>query len=533
MSLAGPRAWPLVSAEAMRALDAHTIDGLGVPGEVLMESAGRAAAQVVLEELEPGGEVLVVCGTGNNGGDGFVVARHLHMLGVAVRAALLGEASRLRGDAAANHARARAVGVPVDGVRWRAPRRGVLVDAIFGTGLSRSIDKAPAAALRRITAARGQGLRVVALDLPSGVCADTGQVLGSAVEADATVTFGLPKPGLALEPGRSLAGRVVVARIGIADEAPGRSHDTWLWTRAEAGSRLPERPAAGHKGSFGHVLLVAGSEGKTGAAALAAEAAGRVGAGLVTVACPAGINDILEVKCTEAMTVPVADTSERSLAASAEEQLLALSAERSAVGLGPGIGRSAETAKLVRALVPRIERPLALDADALHAFAGDPRQLRARRGATVLTPHPGEAAALLGGRAAELNRDRLGAARRLAEESGCVVLLKGAASVVAEPGGAALVNPTGGPALGSGGTGDVLLGMLAGLLAQGQEAAPAAALAAFWHGFSADRLAPTGAGLLAGDLPPALADAALALRAAAAAITVPGGAGLAVGFPEP
>jgi NAD(P)H-hydrate epimerase len=518
----------------MRALDAYTIDSLGVPGEVLMENAGRIAVEVVLRELPTGGEVLVVCGMGNNGGDGLVVARHLHMLGLPVRLALLGDATRLRGDAAANFARARAVGVALEGPRWRAPRHGLIVDAIFGTGLSRGIDKAAAASVRRIVASRSEALRVVSLDLPSGVCSDTGQVMGVAIEADATVTFGLPKRGLALEPGRGLAGRVTVARIGIADEAPRGRHDVWQWTRAEAGDRLPSRPAAGHKGSFGHALIVAGSEGKTGAAALAADSAARVGAGLVTLACPAGLNDILEVKCTEAMTVPVADTSERALAASAEEALLALACERSAVGLGPGIGRSAETAKLVRALVPRIEKPLALDADGLHAFAGNPAELRARPAPTVLTPHPGEAGALLREKPAELNRDRVLSARRLAQKTGCVVLLKGAASVVAEPGGDAVVIPTGGPALGTGGTGDVLLGMLSGLLAQGQEPAEAAALAAFWHGFAADRIAPSGSGLLARELPGALPAAAQALRVIAAARdAAPLGAGLAVAFPEP
>ncbi|MDJ0851873.1 MAG: NAD(P)H-hydrate dehydratase [Myxococcota bacterium] len=526
----GARAWPLVTAEAMRALDRHTIEGLGVPGDVLMESAGRAAVAEVLAELPPGTEVLVVCGAGNNGGDGFVVARHLRLLGVPVRVALLAEPQQLRGDAAANHARALAVGVPMEGARWRAPRRGVIVDALFGTGLSRNVEKAAAASVKRIAAARAPEVRVVALDLPSGIGSETGQVLGAAVKADVTVTFGLPKLGLALEPGRSLAGRVVVARIGIVDQAPGAEVSAWLWTRAEAGGRLPERPAAGHKGTFGHVLVVAGSEGKTGAAALAAESAGRVGAGLVTVACPAGLNDILEVKCTEAMTVPVADTSERAFAASAEEALVALAAERSAVGLGPGIGRSAETAKLVRALAPRIGCPLALDADALHAFADDPSALRARPAPTVLTPHPGEAAALLGGRPAELNRDRPGAARRLAALTGCVVLLKGAATVVADPGGDIAVNPTGGPALGSGGTGDVLLGMVAGLLAQKQGAAEAAALAAFWHGLAADHIAARRgpAGLLAGELARELPEAAERLRDAASA---PAGAELAPVFP--
>ena len=526
-----PRVWPLLSAEAMRALDRHTIDTLGVPAGVLMENAGRAATECVLE-LEPR-DVLVVCGAGNNGGDGFVVARHLHLLGVRVRTALLAEPKRLRGDAAANHARAVALGIPVEGERWRAPRAGVIVDAIFGTGLDRDVGKAAAASLRRINRAREHGIRVVALDLPSGVCSDTGQVRGVAVQADCTVSFGLPKLGLALEPGRTRAGRVRVARIGIADAAPAGDAPAELWTAAAAGGHLPARPADGHKGSFGHALLVAGSEGKTGAAALAAAGAARVGAGLVTLACPAGVNEILEVKCTEAMTAPLPDTAERSLAAGAQERIVELAAQRSAVGIGPGIGRGAETAKLVRSVTPRIDGPLALDADALHSFTGALDALRVCRAECVLTPHPGEAASLLETTPREINRDRPQAARRLAELSGAVVLLKGAASLIAAPDGRLLVNSTGGPALGSGGTGDVLLGMLVGLLAQGLEAFEAAALAAHWHGFAADQLSQRHgpAGLLASDVAMALPESGHALRLAAAA--PPPGARLAVSFPEP
>lgn len=532
--------WPLVGAAEMRGLDRHTIDTLGVPGEVLMESAGRAVVGEVLAALEAlpmgaraGASVVVVCGSGNNGGDGLVVARHLHVLGVPVRAALLGDAKRLRGDAAANWKRARDAAIQIDGPRWRAPSCGVLVDAIFGTGLTRGVEGASASAIRRINRARGSRVPVLAVDLPSGLCSDTGQVQGVAVEADVTVTIGLPKLGLALEPGRSLAGRVVVARIGMADEAPDVEIPAELWTRAAAGAALPARPAAGHKGTFGHALLVAGSEGKTGAAALACEGAARAGAGLVTLACPAGLNDVLEVKCTEAMTAPVADTSERAFAASAQQALAALARERDAVGLGPGIGQSAETAKLVRAWVPALDRPLALDADALNLLAGERERIAARRAPTVLTPHPGEASRLLGVATGEINRDRPGAARRLARETGAVVLLKGAATAVADPAGRLAVNPTGGPALASGGTGDVLLGLVTGLLAQGLPAFEAAALAAFLHGAAADRIAcRTGpSGLMAGDLARELAAAAQELRSEAAAGVAP--RRLALAFPEP
>jgi len=537
MSFAAPRSWPLASAAEMRELDRHTIETLEVPGELLMESAGRAVAEAVLSVLPAGGSVLVVCGRGNNGGDGLVAARHLHGLGVPVRAALLASPASLRGDAAASLRRARAVGVPIEGERWRAPALGVIVDAIFGTGLSRPVEGAAAASIRRIAASRSahpELLRVVAVDLPSGLCADTGQVLGVVAPADLCVTLALPKPGLALEPGRSLAGRVRVARIGIAESAPGMTLATELWTRAGAGARLPARPADGHKGSFGHALLVAGSEGKTGAAALAALGAARSGAGLVTIACPAGLNDVLEQLCIEAMTAPVADTAQRAFAASAAEAVLALAATREAVGLGPGIGRSAETLAFVAALAKRLERPLVLDADALFAFAGAPEALASRTAPTILTPHPGEAAALLGSDAATLNRDRLAAARRLARLSGSVVVLKGAATVTAAPDGRAIVNPTGGPALASGGTGDVLLGMVTGYLAQGCEAFSAAALAAFVHGAAADQIAlRTGpSGLLASELASELPETAQRLRQAAAA-PVGASTALALDFPEP
>jgi hydroxyethylthiazole kinase-like uncharacterized protein yjeF len=462
------------------------------------------------------------------------------VLGVPVRAVLVGDEKNLRGAAAANLKRARAAGVAIVGELRRAPAADVIVDAIFGTGLSRDVAGPAAASIRRINAAResrGGDLRVVAVDLPSGLCSDTGRILGVAVRADATVTMQAPKLGLALEPGRDLSGRVRVARIGIAEDPPGVQPDATLWTRAEAGARLPERPRAGHKGTFGHVLLVAASEGKTGAAALAADGATRAGAGLVTIACPAGLNDILEIKCTETMTVPVPDTSERSLAASAAGVLLELAAERTVVGLGPGIGRGAETMKLVGDLVPRLRKPLVIDADGLFAFAGEPERVAARKAPTVLTPHPGEAGHLLGATPADINSDRVGSARTLAERAAAVVLLKGAASVVAAPDGRVVVNPTGGPALGSGGTGDVLTGMVAGLLAQAVPAFEAAALAAFIHGAAADRIATASgaSGLTAGDLARALPAEFDALRAEAREATGAPHPGprLAISFPEP
>jgi len=344
---------------------------------------------------------------------------------------------------------------------------------------------------------------------------------------------------LVLEPGRSAAGQIVVARIGIADQAPGIEPGASLWTRAHAGATLPARPATGHKGTFGHVLVVAGSVGKTGAAALAAAGAHRTGAGLVTVACPESAHPVLAVQCTEAMTAPLAEGADKALSRAAVKAALELAEARTVAAVGPGLGRGAETLAAIREIALGMRCPLVLDADGVIAFKDDPERLREREGATVLTPHPGEAATLLGLSAAELNRDRVSAARALADRTGAVAVLKGAATVTAMPAsgsgppGHVIVNPTGGPALAAGGSGDVLAGMISGFLAQGVSALEAAALGVFVHGASADRLAASQghAGILASEvaagLPPLLAE----LRAARP--MTPFGAADAVDFPEP
>jgi len=521
--------WPLVSAAEMRALDRHTIETLGVPSALLMELAGAAVACETEALRSNDAPVWVFCGAGSNGGDGLVAARLLQLRGVPVKIVAIEDPASWRGDAAANWKRAHAAGVPLAGARARPEPGAVLVDAIFGTGLSRDVEGAAAAAIRRLREAR-PACRVVAVDLPSGLDADTGQPRGDAVAADVTVTIGLPKLALALEPGRSLAGRVVVARIGIADEAPGVAARAELWTRAAAAQRLPARPRDGHKGRFGHVLVVAGSEGKTGAATLAALGAARAGAGLVTIAHPAGL--VLAGAAAELMTAPVPAAAGGSFGRAAEKAVLELAAARDVVALGPGVGRGEETRAFVRRTSRELANPLVLDADGLVAFAEALGELRARRAATVLTPHPGEAALLLGSSPAEVNRDRLAAARRLAAESGACVALKGAATVIAGPDGYATVNPTGGPALSAGGTGDVLTGVIAGLLAQGVAPRDAAALGVYLHGAAADRLAAGrgDAGLLASEVAGALPDALRTLGVAHG-----GAIGTAdrLAFPEP
>jgi NAD(P)H-hydrate epimerase len=533
----------------MRALDRYTIDELGIPGEVLMESAGRSLVDFVLERAArllalPGAEVVVVCGLGSNGGDGFVAARHLLQLGIPVRVLLLGDGTDLRGDAALNYQRALRVGVGVE--RFPSPgatlpARGVLIDAIFGTGLSRPVEGAAAEAIEAINRLEDDPeVTVIAVDLPSGLDADTGRALGHAVIADATLTIGTPKIGLALEPGRSLAGQVSVARIGIADSLPGDEDEgappsVELWSRSQARAALPERRAAGHKGSFGHVLLLAGSEGMSGAAALAAKATLRSGAGLVTLGCPAGLQDVLDAQCSEAMTVPLPAAPGRSLDVSGLETALALAAERDVVAMGPGLGRGSETRAFLQGLAAKAGVPLVIDADGLNAFEGSPEALRVRQAPTLLTPHPGEAGRLLGCSAEEINLDRVAAARELAGRSGAVVLLKGPGSVVADPDGSAIINATGGSNLATGGSGDVLTGLVAALLAQGSGPMEAAALGAYVHGLAGDRIARRrgSSGLLAGELVEELPEAMQALREGEEGGTEPDGHGPSTlpGFP--
>jgi NAD(P)H-hydrate epimerase len=390
----------------------------------------------------------------------------------------------------------------------------VVVDALLGTGLTRDVEGAAADAIAWILAARERGARVVAVELPSGLDADTGQPHGPTVAADATVTCGLPKLGLVLEPGRELAGRVLIARIGIVDRAPDAAPEAFLVTRALAAAWLPLRPRSGHKGRFGHALVVAGSQGKAGAAALAARGALRVGAGLVTVACPAPESAALQAGLPEAMTAPLACNAAGGLAEHALGDVLALASERDVVAIGPGLGSAPETVALIRALVGRCERPLVIDADGLNALAAQPTLLKAREAASILTPHPGEAARFLGVTAADVNRDRVGAARSIVERSRSVVALKGAATVIASPDARVAVNPTGGAALGTGGTGDVLCGVVAGLVAQGLGTFEAAVIGVYFHGLAGDRWQAVhgDAGLRASELADGIPGALRAVR---------------------
>ncbi|NLO73677.1 MAG: NAD(P)H-hydrate dehydratase [candidate division WS1 bacterium] len=486
----------LASAEQMREIDRRAVQEYGLPGVCLMENAGGAAARSAEElwlEAGASGPVVVLCGPGNNGGDGLVVARRLHNRGVPVRAFLAVATDKLKGEAALNCTLAKNFGIELTETPSRAALRrglqgaGLVVDALLGTGLTGPVRNEIAA---WIEAATRTPAPVLAVDIPSGISSETGQVMGLALPANRTVTFGLAKVGMYLFPGREYSGEIVVADISLpATLLSSLSPLTQVLTPDLAASALPGRFPDMHKGDAGRLLIVAGSPGMTGAAALAANAAVRAGAGLVYLAVPESLNAILEGKCTEPLTLPIAETVDGTLSPAAAEPILKRALDCDAVVLGPGLSRHQETAELARRLTQEIRVPLVVDADALNALSGQADLLLRRRGSTVLTPHPGEMTRLTGLSMEAVQADRLNVARRAADEWRCAVVLKGAGTVIAEPGGRAAINTTGNSGLASGGTGDILAGMLGAFLAGGRSPFEAAAAAVYYHGQAADLFA--------------------------------------------
>lgn len=498
---------PLLSRDEVRALDRDAVARLGVPSLLLMENAGGQAARVLCEAFPTRlRRVLIVGGPGQNGGDAWVIARHLRCAGHTPRCLLLGARARVKGDAAVNLAALTALGQPVDELASRAELEAALhsaslvVDGLFGTGLDRPLDGLAREAVEAINAS---GVPVVALDLPSGVDADTGQVLGSAIHAALTVTFAALKPGLLMHPGAALSGALHTVSIGVPVDVPGGSG---VLEASDAAGWLPRRAPDAHKGTHGHVLVIAGSEGKTGAAVLAGSAALRMGAGLVTLASDGETRRALDAKVLELMTAEIA-------ASDRPESALALAQGKAACVIGPGLGLDPATQSFVRELSLRLPIAAVLDADALTAWAGRLPALRQAAGARVLTPHPGEAARLLECSTASVQADRVGAARTLANISGQVAVLKGARSVIAHPNGALRVCTSGTPAMGTAGTGDVLAGVIGALCAQ---LAPfdAASAGVELHARAGEFAATSDRGLIASDLLSTLARALEACRAA-------------------
>jgi NAD(P)H-hydrate epimerase len=458
----------------------------GITVESLMENAGRAVARasVVAAGGVYGRRAVVVCGKGNNGGDGLVAARHLTRWGMAATAVLLPDQDSLREPSASRLALLLETGGrvrPADSLHRELSRADVVIDGVFGTGFRGQPEDAPAEA---IVAMNDAAAPIVAVDIPSGVDGETGAVAGDAVFATVTVTFGAPKPGLLFWPGSRHAGAIEVVDIGFPPDLI--SSDLLLMEQDDVAAVWPMRDPGGHKRRSGVVLVVAGSRRMTGAVRLVAEGAYRAGAGLVTIAVPKGILPIAQRLVTEATFLPLPETEDGTIAADAVALLRDQLDGFDAVAIGPGLTTQEETAAFVRELIRISSTGIVVDADALNAFAGRAGDLAERPADLVLTPHDGEFVRLAGGTVAELSEDRVGRVRKLAAEVRATVLLKGHPTLSAAPGGEVRLNPTGGPTLSTGGTGDVLTGVVASLLARGRSPIDAASAGAFVHGLAGD-----------------------------------------------
>ena len=499
----------LVTAEESRRIDALTINEFGTPGQVLMERAGAGATAALLAQFPHvrGRRVVIVAGKGNNGGDGFVMARLLARKGVQPEVALLARTGDVAGDARVVLQRLQRTKVPiaeyvggstVEQLSERLRGAALVVDAVFGTGLNAPIRGQLADVLYTINAS---GIPVFAVDIPSGLHADTGVPLGVAVQAEATATFGFAKVGQVLYPGVRHVGALAVIDIGLAPEAVARvAPRTVLLERGDVAPLVPLREAEAHKGTCGHVLVIAGSQGHTGAARLTAHAACRAGAGLTTLAGPTSLNHVFCAGAPEVMTAPLRD--EDGFIRFQEGEIRARLEGKTAIVIGPGLGTHEDAQRMVEFLLAETALPMVVDADALTCLARVPERLRRARARALLTPHPGEMARLLATTTAAVQADRLGVTRAFAVEHGCVLVLKGARSVIADASGRAWINPTGNPGMASGGMGDALSGILGALLAQGVPPDEAAQLGVYLHGEVADHLAAQRGeiGLLATDV---------------------------------
>ncbi|CAG0981073.1 Bifunctional NAD(P)H-hydrate repair enzyme Nnr [Geobacteraceae bacterium] len=486
----------VVTGGTMQRMDRRAIEEFGIPGIHLMENAGRGCAEAIIEQFGPAADrlALIVAGKGNNGGDGYVIARILRKAGWDVQTVVLAAREEISGDARVNLDRLDPATVsfsppPTGLVPFvsQLARASVVVDALFGTGLRSDVQGTMAEAIEYVN---GSGKPIVAVDIPSGIDAGSGQVLGSAVKADLTVTFVLAKLGHVLYPGVEHCGELRVVDIGIPSSVAEDAEGVDFIDCESARCIVRPRDRRAHKGSFGHCFVIAGSTGKTGAAAMAANSAVRAGSGLVTLAVPASLNAILEMKTTEAMTLPLPDGGSGHLSEDSAPAVVEALDGKSAVALGPGISWHPDTARLVRHLVTEIEAPLVIDADGLNALSEDPGLLLHKRSrCLVLTPHPGEMARLTGTSAVAVEEDRIATARAFAARYGVYLILKGARTVVASPDGRVAINGSGNPGMASGGMGDVLTGILASLLGQGYPPYDACRLGVFIHGHAADLVA--------------------------------------------
>ncbi|MBI3611126.1 MAG: NAD(P)H-hydrate dehydratase [Nitrospirae bacterium] len=499
-----------VTAQEMKLLDRRTIEEFHIPAGVLMENAGRRVVEEIENTQGPvkGKTVVVAAGKGNNGGDGLVAARYLHERSAHVFVFLIAPPEAMTGEARANLERFQKLSgrfhllkeETLGDLTEALSHSDWVVDALFGTGLASPVQ---GLAAKVIAAINASGKPVMAVDLPSGIHTDTGQVMGIAVKAAVTVTFALPKRGLLLYPGSDYTGRLKIADIGIPEALIRRLPAAVQWmTPSEAADSLKRRPMNAHKGTFGHVLVIAGSVGKGGAAVMTSLAALRVGAGLVTLALPSGLEASLPDRPLEIMTLPLPQTADRSIGRAALEPLLKFAQDKTVAAIGPGLSTHPETVNVVHDLVTRLTIPMVIDADGLNALVGRLDLLKQARAPVVLTPHPGEMARLIGVRVPEIQADRLEVSADFVRRHPVTLVLKGAQTIIAARSGLLTINPTGNPGMATAGTGDVLTGMIAGLIAQGYEPDLAARLGVYLHGRAGDLAASEvgEVGFLAGDL---------------------------------
>jgi ADP-dependent NAD(P)H-hydrate dehydratase / NAD(P)H-hydrate epimerase len=480
----------IVTAAEMRAIDRATSERFGVPSLTLMENAGAAVAEHVLIHYSAEQRITVFCGKGNNGGDGFVAARRLHEKGRTVQVILLADPADLRGDAAVMFGKLPVTAIVVkssedlrsERVRVSLPA-DLYLDAILGTGFKPPVSGLYAEAIAMLNASQAP---VIAVDIPSGAYADAmGPQKGLMARADYIVTFTAARPAHVFS--ALTAGPTYVEEIGSPQEAVISSLRLNVITARDIAPLIGPRPAESNKGLYGHVLVVGGSVGKAGSVAMAGMAALRAGAGIATVATPKSVLPTVAGFHPELMTEPLAETHAGTIAASARERLDSLIKGKSVLAIGPGISRVPETSELVRTLVSKSDVPIVLDADGLNAFEGRTSDLRGTGRVLVITPHPGEMARLAGCSTAEVQKDRLGVARRFAREHELIVVLKGHRTLVVQPDGEAWVSTTGNPGMSTGGTGDILTGMVAAMLAQNANNVLLAVCAAVHlHGLAGD-----------------------------------------------
>ncbi len=482
----------IATAEEMHRLDMAAIEEGGIPGMLLMENAAVGILRVIRDALGVDlrqRKFIIVCGRGNNGGDGYALARHLFNRGADVRILSFGPIAELKGDAAQNARIYQNIGGSILELRQggaipELPSTDLIVDALLGTGLTGSA-KGPIA--RAIEWVNSRPEPVLSVDIPSGVESDTGLAHGPAVQANWTVTMGLLKRGLVLPPGRDLAGKITIANISLPPRVRVGTHIHFnLLERTDIQAMCPKRAATAHKGDCGRAFVLAGSPGMTGAAALCSQATLRIGAGLVILGIPTGLNPILEVKLTEVMTRRLAENAEGCLCPEALPTIEEIVSWADVVGIGPGLSQHPDTEHTVRTLLAAIKKPLVIDADGLNVLGREMEFAGMLPAGSILTPHPGEFSRLCGKPISHILAHRVDLVAEKAAAWGAVLVLKGSPTIIADPGGEVYCNPTGGPALATGGSGDVLTGMILGLLAQGCPPVHAACAGVYLHGLAGD-----------------------------------------------